>query len=110
MDILAQISPLLGIGGLFVAWRIYRSVSDRPDGNERMREIAGYIYEGSMAFLKREYTILAVFVVVVFLLLAIFVNWQTGVAFVSGGLCSTLAGYFGMQAATKANVRTTQAA
>ena len=75
-----------------------------------MREIAGYIYEGSMAFLRREYQILAIFVVIVFLLLGLFVNWQTGIAFVSGGLCSTLAGYFGMQAATKANVRTTQAA
>lgn len=110
MDILAQISPLLGLGGLLVAWSIYRSVVKRSDGNDRMREIAGYIYEGSMAFLKREYRILAIFVVIVFLLLVFFVNWQTGVAFVSGGLCSTLAGYFGMQAATKANVRTTQAA
>lgn len=110
MDILARISPLLGLGGLWVAWSIYQSVINRPDGNERMREIAGYIYEGSMAFLRREYRILAVFVIIVFLLLGLFVNWQTGIAFVSGGLCSTLAGYFGMQAATKANVRTTQAA
>lgn len=110
MDILAQISPLLGFGGLWAAWSIYQSVVARPDGNDRMREIAEYIYEGSMAFLRREYQILAIFVVIVFLLLVLFVNWQTGVAFVSGGLCSTLAGYFGMQAATKANVRTTEAA
>ena len=89
MDILAQISPLLGFGGLWAAWSIYQSVSNRPDGNERMREIAGYIYEGSMAFLRREYQILAIFVVIVFLLLVLFVNWQTGIAFVSGGLCST---------------------
>ncbi len=110
MDILAQISPLLGLGGLWAAWRIYQSVVARPDGNDRMREIAEYIYEGSMAFLRREYQILAIFVVIVFLLLVLFINWQTGIAFVSGGLCSTLAGYFGMQAATKANVRTTEAA
>ncbi|MCS6896635.1 MAG: sodium-translocating pyrophosphatase, partial [Nitrospira sp.] len=69
-----------------------------------------YIYEGAMAFLKREYQILVLFVVVVFLLLAWKVAWQTGVAFLAGALCSVLAGLFGMQAATRANVRTSEAA
>lgn len=110
MDFLANISPFLGMGGLVIAFVIYREVCNRPDGNERMREIAGYIYEGAMAFLRREYTILAYFVGIVFLLLWIFVKFQTGIAFVSGALCSVLAGLFGMQAATKANVRTSQAA
>lgn len=110
MDFLANISPLLGFGGLAVAWFIYQEVCKRPDGNERMREISGYIYEGAMAFLRREYRILAYFVVIVFVLLAISISWRTAMAFVSGALCSVLAGLFGMQAATKANVRTSQAA
>ncbi|MGE0820678.1 MAG: sodium-translocating pyrophosphatase [Candidatus Binatia bacterium] len=110
MGLLANISPLLGIGGLIAAWFIYQSVIKRPDGNERMREIAGYIYEGAMAFLRREYRILGIFVLVVFVLLCLFLNWRTGVAFISGAVCSVLAGLFGMMAATKANVRTSQAA
>ena len=110
MDFLANISPYLGFGGLAIAFIIYREVCNRPDGNERMREISGYIYEGAMAFLKREYKILAYFVGIVFLLLTICISWRTGFAFVSGAFCSVLAGLFGMQAATKANVRTSQAA
>jgi len=110
MGVLAYLSPYLGFMGLGVALLTYLAVQNRPDGNEKMQEIAGYIREGAMTFLKREYRILAIFVVVVFLLLAWKVAWQTGIAFVFGGLCSVLAGLFGMQAATKANVRTSQAA
>jgi K(+)-stimulated pyrophosphate-energized sodium pump len=110
MGVIAYLSPYLGFVGLGVALMIYLSVQNRPDGDEKMREIAGYIYEGAMAFLKREYRILVIFVVIVFLLLAWQVAWQTGIAFISGGLCSVLAGLFGMKAATKANVRTSQAA
>jgi K(+)-stimulated pyrophosphate-energized sodium pump len=110
MGVIAYLSPYLGFVGLGVALLIYLAVQNRPAGDEKMREIAGYIYEGAMAFLRREYRILAVFIVVVFLLLSWKVAWQTGIAFVSGGLCSVLAGLFGMQAATKANVRTSQAA
>ena len=110
MDFLANISPFLGLGGLAVAWFIYKEVRDRPDGNDRMREIAGYIYEGAMAFLRREYRILGYFVLIVFVLLTISISWRTAIAFVSGASCSVLAGLFGMQAATKANVRTSQAA
>src|SRR5215813_11994045 len=110
MGVLAYLSPYLGFMGLGVALLTYLSVQNRPDGDEKMRTIAGYIYEGAMAFLRREYRILVIFVVVVFLLLSWKVAWQTGIAFVSGGLCSVLAGLFGMQAATKANVRTSQAA
>lgn len=110
MDIIARTSPILGLLGLGIAFVLYTAVSKRPDGNERMREISGYIYEGAMAFLKREYQILVLFVVVVFLLLTWKVAWQTGVAFLAGALCSILAGLFGMQAATRANVRTSEAA
>ncbi len=110
MGVIAYLSPYLGFIGLGVALMIYLSVQNRPAGDAKMQEIAGYIYEGSMAFLKREYRILAIFMVVVFLLLSWKIAWQTGLAFLSGGFCSVLAGLFGMQAATKANVRTSQAA
>ena len=110
MGMLANVSPALGIIGLVVAFLIYRSVASRPDGTDRMREIAGYIHEGAMAFLKREYQILSIFVIVVFLLLVWAVAWQTGVAFLTGAIFSVMAGLFGMQSATKANVRTSEAA
>ena len=110
MGMFATISPVLGIIGLVVAFMIYRSVASRPDGDAKMREIADAIHEGAMAFLKREYQILSIFVVAVFLLLVWAVAWQTGVAFLTGATFSVAAGLFGMRAATKANVRTTEAA
>ena len=112
-DIAGSISSyavILGVVGLAVAFLIFRSVSGHSDGNDRMREIAASIYEGAMAFLKREYQILSIFVLVVFGLLVWKVALQTGVAFLAGAVCSVLAGYLGMQSATKANVRTSQAA
>ena len=112
-DIAGSISSyavILGVIGLAVAFLIFRSVSGHSDGNDRMREIAASIYEGAMAFLKREYQILSIFVLVVFGLLVWKVALQTGVAFLAGAICSVLAGYLGMQSATKANVRTSQAA
>jgi K(+)-stimulated pyrophosphate-energized sodium pump len=110
MDIIARTSPIIGLIGLGVTFALYMAVRNRPDGNEKMREIASLIHEGAMAFLRREYQILAIFVAVVFLLLSWKVAWQTGIAFLSGALSSVLAGLFGMQAATKANVRTSEAA
>ena len=104
------IAIVLGLVGLAIAFVIYRSVAREPAGNERMQEIAESIYEGAMAFLKREYRILAIFVLVVFGLLVWKVALETGVAFLAGAICSVLAGYLGMQSATKANVRTSQAA
>lgn len=110
MEKLTALAPLFGIGGLVVAWFIYGHIKKQPDGNERMREIAGMIHDGAMVYLKRQYTILFAFIALVFILLSVFINWQTGIAYVGGGISSMLAGFFGMQAATKANVRTAQAA
>ncbi|MDO9695076.1 MAG: sodium-translocating pyrophosphatase [Candidatus Latescibacteria bacterium] len=100
---------------LFALWKSSWIVKQDP-GDQRMQEIAGHIQEGAMAFLSREYRVLGVFVVVVAVLLA-FGNrslaeshWLIGVSFVVGSVCSGLAGYIGMKVATKANVRTTQAA
>ena len=103
-------SIVTGTFGLIVAYFIYRSIRKRHGGNELMVEIADQIYLGAMAFLKREYVVLVVFVALVALLLGYFLNLPTGVAFVSGAICSVLAGFFGMQAATRANSRTAQAA
>ena len=110
MQYIAYLAPLLGIIGLFSAKRIYNFVNSQSAGSEKMIEIAGLIHDGAMVFLKREYTILGYFVGVVFILLAIFINPWTAVAFLAGAACSMLAGFFGMSAATKANVRTSQAA
>ncbi len=98
---------------VFAYWRA-RVVARADVGTEEMAEIAGYIREGAMAFLRREYTAIAVFVVVVAGLLAL-VNFTRGtslvaVSFVVGACCSGLAGFFGMRVATLANVRTSAAA
>jgi len=78
--------------------------------NAKMQEIADAIHQGAMAFLFREYKVLSGFVVVVATLLAVFINWQTAISFVYGAVSSAVAGYVGMKVATKANVRTAQAA
>ncbi len=105
-------SVLVGLGGLFMALIIYAYVSKQPSGTDLMVEISDMIHEGAMAFLKREYRTVAVFIVVVGVLLALFIEpkpW-TGVTFVIGAICSAVAGFFGMKAATKGNVRTAAAA
>ena len=95
---------------LFAAYHAAK-VSKQDAGTERMKEIAGAIAEGARAFLTAEYKILIVFVVVLFVLIGLGVgNWVTAVCFVVGALFSTIAGYCGMTVATKANVRTANAA
>ena len=79
-------------------------------GNERMEKIAGFIHSGAKAFLMSEYKILVICVAVLFVCIGFGVDWKTAVCFVIGALFSTLAGYFGMSVATKANVRTAAAA
>ena len=110
MEIITGIAPILAVGGLIMAFIIYTYLSKQPDGNEKMREIAAMIHDGAMVYLKRQYTILVVFIVAVAILLAIFINPYTALAYVGGAISSMLAGFFGMKGATKANVRTAQAA
>lgn len=110
MENLVTWIPWLGGFGLLVALLIYRGLVRLSDGNGTMRDIAEQIHVGAMAFLRREYTVLVFFVVVVGALLANFLGWTTSIAFLSGASCSALAGYLGMKAATKANVRTAEAA
>jgi K(+)-stimulated pyrophosphate-energized sodium pump len=104
------LSIVFGIIGLVIALAIYRYITRQPAGSALMMEIADAIHEGAMVFLRKEYQILTVFIVVVFLALIVAIAWQTAIAFLCGAACSMLAGYFGMQAATRANVRTSQAA
>ena len=105
-----QMAPLLGVLGLLMAWLMYRHVVAQPAGTAPMVEIAGQIHTGAMAFLRREYSILIWFVLVVAVLLGVAIHPLTAVAFIGGGICSMAAGFFGMKAATRANVRTANAA
>ena len=107
---LPLLAVIAGLGGLVAAFVLYRAIRRRPAGSAAMQAIAAQIRTGAMAFLKREYTVLLPFIVVVAGLLAWAIGWRTGVAYVAGGLCSILAGLFGMRAATHANVRTAEAA
>ncbi|MEK7273750.1 MAG: sodium/proton-translocating pyrophosphatase, partial [Candidatus Desantisbacteria bacterium] len=110
MESFVNLAWVFGAGGLLIAFAIFLGIRKLDAGNERMKEIAEQIHLGAMVFLRTEYLVIACFMVVVFGLLAKFINLQTGIAFVSGGCCSMIAGFFGMNAATIANVRTTQAA
>ena len=107
---LAQLAPVLGVVGLVGALVLYLYIMRQSTGTELMAELGVRIQEGAMAFLRREYSVLAVFVVIVAGLLMLATTGAVAVAYVSGASCSILAGYFGMTAATRANVRTTAAA
>jgi len=103
-------AQILGVVGIVFAVILYFTIKSKDAGNDLMKDIASQIAHGAMVFLKREYSILAIFIVVVFILLYIFISPATSIAFLCGAICSMLAGFFGMQAATKANVRTAAAA
>ena len=106
------IIPIIGIVGILAAFIIYLAVKKQPDGSNEMREIASSIHEGAMAFLFREYKVLAIFIIIVAVLMVFApgLGVKTALAFVFGAISSILAGFFGMSAATKANVRTSEAA
>lgn len=109
MDKAIIIAPIVGVLALLFAIYKASAVNKVNPGNDRMQEIASYIQEGAMAFLKREYRSLTIFVIVLFVILAI-INIKTAISFLLGAIFSILAGYFGMRVATKANVRTANAA
>ena len=107
---LGIIAAILGLVGLAFALGLFLSVKRHPPGNQVMQDISEVIHRGAMVFLKKEYSILVVFILVVFALLAWMIGIWTGLAFLSGAACSMLAGFLGMSAATRANVRTCEAA
>lgn len=102
----------IGIVGLLVALIIFKYVKSQPAGDQNMIEIAKEIHSGAMTFLFREYRVLVIFVAIVAVLMLFSENLgkNTAICFVSGAICSVLAGYIGMNSATSANSRTSQAA
>ncbi|MBR6392565.1 MAG: sodium-translocating pyrophosphatase [Eubacterium sp.] len=109
-DILMILVPIAGLGALIFAVVLAVIMDKREIGNERMKEISTNIAKGAKAFLYSEYKILVIFAVALFILITVMIDIWTALCFVAGALFSTLAGYFGMTVATKANVRTTRAA
>jgi K(+)-stimulated pyrophosphate-energized sodium pump len=110
MQELTVYAPFLGILGLIIAYLIFGYVKKQPNGNQLMQELEEMIHEGAMAFLKKEYSVLAIFIAIVFILLGWAISWKTSVTFLTGALCSMLAGFSGMTAATMGNSRTAEAA
>lgn len=111
MENLMLLVPACGIVALLFAVVLTMRVRKQSAGTDKMREIAAAISEGAQAFLTAEYKILIIFVSVLFLLIGFGIgNWVTAICFVVGALFSTAAGYVGMSVATKANVRTANAA
>ncbi len=101
---------IVSLAAIVYAFLLFTDIQQKPDGDEGMRKIAGYIQAGAKAFLVTEYKVLVVFVVIVFAALSALGLQRTAVAFTTGGFFSALAGYFGMHCATRSAVRTTEAA
>ena len=110
MDNYMYLVPVAAVVALLFAAYLANKVSKMDAGTDRMKEIADAIAEGARAFLMAEYKILVIFVAVLFVLIGFGISWVTAVCFVVGALFSTIAGYCGMTVATKANVRTANAA
>ncbi|MEO6683760.1 MAG: sodium-translocating pyrophosphatase [Ginsengibacter sp.] len=116
MNNLTYVIPAMGIVGLLYTLVKYKWVEKQDAGNDKMKEISNYIAEGAMSFLKAEYRVMGYFVVIAALLLGVLGatsennHWSIAIAFIIGALFSAIAGLIGMKVATKANVRTAQAA
>ena len=110
MENLLYAVPVIGVISLVVALVLKSWIGKQDEGNDRMKEIAGYIREGAMAFLGREYKMVAIFVAALFVIIGFAISWLSAVAFLVGAIFSVLAGFIGMKTATDANVRTTNAA
>ena len=110
LGMLNTIAIAAGAAGLVMAWLTYRYVVSHSPGNDTMQELGDMIHAGAMTFLKREYAYLAPFLIIVAVLLGAAIGPATAVAYLGGGISSILAGLFGMQSATKANTRTSEAA
>ena len=107
---IALFPPILGLIGMIAAFVVYKLVMQYPDGEDKVKKIGDQIHAGALAFMKTEYKYLTVFIVVLVILSQIFLGTETAIAVVVGAACSSLAGFIGMYAATKANVRTATAA
>ncbi|MDN4501917.1 sodium-translocating pyrophosphatase [Alteromonadaceae bacterium BrNp21-10] len=110
MNEMLLLPPVFGVAGLVCALIIYFLITKHPVTNAAIAKIADAIHSGAMVFMHREYKLLFLFALVLLVLLYFSLGENTAIAFAAGAICSALAGYIGMFTATKANVRTTQAA
>lgn len=102
--------PVAALIGIIVAGALASWISKAEEGTDRMKEIAGYIREGAMAFLGREYKTMIIVIAVLFVLIGVGIKWLTAILYVIGAVLSVLAGFCGMKVATLGNVRTANAA
>jgi len=107
---ISYVPPVLGVAGLFIAFILYGMVKKWPAGEGKVAEIGEEIHLGAMVFIRREYSMLAIFSAVILVLLYISLGTGTAIAFLVGAICSASAGWIGMYTATQANTRTTTAA
>jgi len=111
MTFLIYVACGLSLLALVYAYILYRQMAKNPMGNEKVQKISGYIKEGANAFIRKEYTIIVVFVIVAFFIIGISpLGWYSALAFVLGAIFSASAGLIGMKSATDANCRTATAA
>ena len=110
MELLTYLIPVVGVLALLFALTLALKINKQSPGNARMQEISSAIHEGAKAFLFAEYKILVFFILALFVAIGFAISWGTAVSFIIGAVFSIIAGYFGMNVATKANVRTAQAA
>ena len=110
IDSFLMFIPFIGFAGFLFALATYAWILRQQSGNEKMTSIATLIESGAMTFLKKEYTILMIFLVIVTALIGIYLGVHSAICYITGALSSMLCGFIGMKAATKANVRTAQAA
>lgn len=110
IEVFGIIAPYAGLLGLIIAFIIYRIILKQDTGSDKMRVISELVHDGAMVFLRSEYSILAIFELLVAILIFFQIGHGTAYAFLSGAACSMFAGFFGMKAATRANVRTSAAA
>jgi K(+)-stimulated pyrophosphate-energized sodium pump len=104
------IPPVLGVAGMFAAAFVYMLVMKYPDGEDKVKKIGDQIHAGALAFMKTEYKYLTIFIVIIVLLAWFALGPYTAISIIMGAICSSVAGFIGMYAATKANVRTATAA
>ena len=107
---IALFPPLLGLIGMIAAFVVYTLVMKYPDGEDKVKKIGDQIHTGALAFMKTEYKYLLIFIAVLVVLAQMFLGTETAIAVIVGAACSSLAGFIGMYAATKADVRTATAA
>ena len=110
MEMLTYLIPVVGALALVYAFFLALKIKKQDPGNQRMQEISSAIHEGAKAFLFAEYRILVFFILILFVAIGFAISWGSAISFIVGAVFSIVAGYFGMNVATKANIRTAQAA